>query len=415
MRFTAFIVASFCAAPAFAEDVASAPFMNGDHSGSVEVDYILDGKTAETLNALTTLSTKNKWSFGRGKTLFSLVANARFWVDAHDSKSYDPNLNDNLEKLVAYAEIPVESLQLQVGQLEVNWGENLLMPILDVVNQHDVNHPRGYYDPASKRPAQMVNAEWGTQDYNLQLVYVPKPEGLRQPDAVADFEVTDDTQYRRYHDAEYGGRAGIFLLGIDAKLYHFRHWARVPAYVFTPFSGDGDLQQADRLSETNGLSFSYAGYSWLVRGDIARHTSYPATNIGTAVEWSPLTQGILGFQITSEAQQSVSLELHHDHWDEEPTAWKKSAFVAEGQVVRDLSWIVLSSNLTFFDGKFEPFLLVMRGVQKNDTLIRLIPVWNARENLTLAVEYQKTKSESNSPKLLLDNRESTSFRLAWSF
>jgi hypothetical protein len=391
---------------------AAQDFLSWERSGAVELEYITDAESGEALNTLTTLALRNKWTLGRDGSGGAIVLNTRLWSDAEHPAAAAA---DHIEKLVGYLEIPYESLMLQAGQMEIQWGENLFMPVLDVVNQRDVNHPRGYYDPAAKVPARMLNAEWGTQDLSLQVIYIPTPQPLRQPEEVAGFKVATSDRHEPYRDAEYGGRFGLQLAGIDARIYHFRHWARVPAYTFTAFSGQGDLAQEDRLSETNGLSFSYAGYSWLLRGDLARHTAFPATSIGTAVEWSPLTQAILGMQWTTGGGQSVSGELHHDHWDEEPAAWSDGAFVATTKAPRDLTWVVLSANMTFFSGKFEPVLLAMRGIQKSDLLVRAIPVWNATESLSLALELQKTRAESNSPKLLLDQRETVSFRASWSF
>lgn len=409
MRAILAIVASFLACPAAtAQDLVS-----WDRSGALELELIADAESGAMRNALTTLVTKNKWSLGTERVYGSLTLNGRFWYDAEEQSPVSSD--NNIEKLVCYAEIPWESLMIQAGQMEVQWGENLFMPVLDVVNHRDVRHPRGYYDPAAKVPAQMVNAEWGTQDLNLQLVYIPAPKPLEQPDAVGEFAVASTPARTRYRDAEYGGRFGLQFLGIDTRFYHFRHWARIPAYEFSAFSGNGDLVQADRLSETNGMSFSYAGYSWLLRGDFARHTAYPATNIGTEVEWSPLSQAILGVQWTSEAGQTFSTELHHDHWDHEPAAWSEGAFIEPEQTPRDLTWLVISSNLSLFSGAFEPVFLVMRGIQKPDMLVRVIPVWNATESLSLAAEYQKTQSESNSPKLLLDKRETIALRASWAF
>ena len=384
-------------------------------STSVGLEYVHDIAAGETADSIVSFGQQREWSLSEAGDAAKLHLQYRLWIDSERRETYHGISHANVEKLIGYLENSFDEVKLSTGWQEVTWGENLLMPILDVVNLRDPTHPRGYYDPASKIPAGMINAEWRHGDMSLQGIVVPWPAVMPQPKSIRGFGVDDSQERKVGTDAEYGGRVGFLSAGIDSKLYYFKHWPRVPSYRFKPLSDGDDIIPDEEMQETYGASTSYAAYSWLVRADLAHHTNFPATNIGTAVERTGLTQSILGFNWTNDEQTSLGTEFHLDRWEDQTVAYTKGAWVEEERGSQVLAWLGATAAMSFAQNRWEPFVVYMHGTQKDDELIRTILSWNATDHLTLVAEYQRTHSESNSPKLLLDKRETMALRAAYTF
>ncbi len=402
---------------AFYADGASAAEIGtylGRITSTVGYEHTYDLDLAETAHALWIFRQQQDWSDAEPMSArFHLQYQIQ--VDTAEGEAWSQRAQGGLDKLIAFVEKPWGPFTLSLGQQEVSWGENLLMPILDLVNPRDFRNPKGYYDPASKMPVPMINLNYKEADWTAQLIAVPQAIRSRQPDTVADFGVRDERKYRLGLDGEYGGTVGTRIESLDAKLYYWSAWPRVPAYTFTPFSGSSDIQIEEQRVDTSGLSFSYAEASWLLRGDFAHHLHYPATQIGTKIERSTLDQMILGWSWTSESLQTFGAELHSERWEKLPSAYTPGPWVEERRSQRFYSWLGVNSSLRLWGGACEPQLLGLRGINTEDRLLRLVIPWNYNEGLTVAAEYQNSHASSNSPKILLSQQKTLSLRLAYSW
>ncbi len=369
----------------------------------------------ETSHAVLFLSQQHQWSFQDEAEAWRFNLQYRLIVDFVDNKNYEDVDSDNVDKLLAYAAKSWGSYKLGLGMQEVTWGENLLMPILDLVNPRDLTHSRGYYDPAAKNPSPMINLEWQSSEFNYQLIYVPLPLANKQPDEVGDFGISDKRDYKMGQDSEQGGRVGLILAGIDTKLYYWKHWPRVPSYRFNAFADDKDVIIDERQVESTAMTMSYAGFNWLARADLVHHNNYPATSVSAKVERSGLTQGIFGANWTTDGQQSFGAEFHFDLWEKGPEAFTDGAFVKESKDQKHFNWVGATANLNYFNYLIEPQLFYLRGINSEDEMIRAILLWNAAENITVTGEFQRTYAETSSPKLLLDEREILSARVTYSW
>lgn len=319
-----------------------------------------------------------------------------------------------LEKLLAYASTPIGNAKVSVGYQEVTWGEGAFMPVLDVVNMRSLTHPRGFYDPAAKLPAAMLRAEYQSEALNWELIVVPSPEAMPQPPTLGDFDVVA-VRDQSPLAPEYGGRIGTYWQGIDAKFYYFRHAARIPAYRFKAFGGDGDLIQDIDPENTFGMSASYAAEFALIRVDLAETDRMPATGIGTEIEHTRLRRGILAAFVATEDQQIFGLELHTDAWAQKPVAYTEGAFVKAKRGSETLNWLAFTSNFRLLNGKIEGLAIYYHGLENDDELVRVGGSYAYSDTISLGGDYTRTYAESRSPLLLLNKRESLAMRITWNF
>ncbi len=339
----------------------------------------------------------------------------RLLVDSERADTLKALDQDNVDKLLAYIEKPMGDFKISVGQQEVTWGENMLLPILDVVNPRNVDAVRGFYDASAKQGSPMLQLEWLSGEWEAQGIYVPIPPRSRQPEEVGGFGIDDQRVYRYPKDAEFGGKLGFLHEGIDSRVYYFKHHPREPSYRFEAYSDDREILIDEQMVETTGATVSYAGYNWLFRGDFADHRNFPATSLAPKIERTRLDQLVLGLNWTSDTQQSLGVEWHNDLWERLPDAFKQGAFVEKTASLRHMSWLGLTANLNFWESKLEPQIFYLKGLNNNDQMLRAILLSNVSDHVTLGLEYQKTHTETTSPKLLLSQTEALSMRCTWAF
>ena len=385
------------------------------HSSGVGTEVVYNTKSNTTRNALVFLQQRHDWNLDLNGKETKIHCDYKLWVDFDRKETLEGFDLDNFEKLNLYAEHMFGDVRVKLGNQEVTWGESPMITILDLVNPRNLSHPRGFYDPASKIPQFMANIEWQKDKMSYQLIAIPIPETIRQPEEVLDLNVAPSKPFTSLADGEYGARIGILENELDTKVYFLHHWPRVPSYRFTPWSGAYDLEAADKPQETVGASTSYANANWIARADLAYHNNYPAINIGTEIERSGLTQGILGTSWTTDQLHTFGSELHFDLWEKAPSAYSDTAFVGEKRGIQDIYWMGFNASFNLWNQLLEPQVMYLKGINKQDEALRLIAIWNATDHLEVVGEYQKTDGDSGSPKLLLNRRDTLSLRLTWTF
>ncbi|HET9237595.1 MAG TPA: DUF1302 family protein [Oligoflexus sp.] len=383
---------------------------------SLGIEYAHDLEAGRTQHSQLFYHDKHLWSLSADATATRFHLQYRLIVDGEDSQTYEKPGDRNVEKLIAFVEKPWGDFKWSLGLQEVSWGENLLLPILDVVNPRDVGYLRGFYDAGAKQSSPMLLGEWKSGVLDAQLIAVPWAVKSRQPEAIGDYKIADERRYEAGADSEYGGRLGIFLEGVDARLYYFRHHPREPSYRFQAFSGETDIIIDEEMVTTSGMSLSYAAAAWLLRTDLAWHQNFPATSVAAEVERTDLMQSIVGLNYTSDdGLQTLGVELHNDLWKTLPEAYSKGPWT---EVERDqtlLTWIAVTANLSFFQTLIEPQIFYLQGLDNEDRMLRLILSSHVNDSTSIGSEYQKTEAATTSPKLLLNNKETLALRVTYAF
>lgn len=386
---------------------------NGRDAG---IEYAHDLADDTTQHSQFFFQEKHVWSPSRDAMTARFHLQYRLIIDSEDAKTYDQPDHHNVEKLIAFVEKPWGDFKLNLGWQEISWGENLLLPILDVVNPRDVGYLRGFYDAGAKQSSPMLLGEWRSGAFEAQLIAVPWAVKSRQPERIADFKIADERHYEAGRDSEYGGRLGLFLGGVDSRVYYFHHHPREPAYRFQAFSGDTDIIVDEEMVDTSGLSLSYAEASWLLRADVAYHQNFPATSVAAEVERTNLGQSIVGLTFSSEdGLRTLGVELHNDLWETLPEAYSKGAWTEAERDQTFLSWLAVTANLSLFNSLVEPQFFFLQGLDNNDRLLRLILLSHVNDRISLGSEYQKTEAATTSPKLLLNNKETLALRCTFSW
>ena len=381
-------------------------------SSGIDLESNYNPKLNIPTNNAVTLHQHHEWRSSEETDALTVTLRYRLIYDHENPHIMRQLQTEYLERLIAYGSGYIANVRVSVGLQEVTWGESTVMPILDVVNMRSITHPRGFYDPAAKVPAAMLRAEWQGEIFNAEVIAVPRPERLHQPEEVGDFDVAPMHE-QGIPPPEYGARLGIYWLGIDSKAYYYRHTARIPSYRFKPFGGDGDLIQDVDAEDTFGLSSSYAFETVTMRADLAETHHIPSIGVGREIEHTSLRQGIVGLSWATASQHTLGIEWHTDSWAEQPVSYTDGAFITTDRQRQTLSWIAYTANLRMFDGKVEGVGLYYRGVEKADELIRYGANYAASDNLSFGFELVRTYAESRSPLLLLNKRESVSLRLSW--
>ncbi|WP_141734661.1 hypothetical protein [Oligoflexus tunisiensis] len=380
------------------------------------LEYAHDLADGSTQHGQLFYQEKHVWSPSREAMAPRVHLQYRLFVDGAEAATYEEPGFRNVEKLIAFVEKPWGDFKLNVGLQEISWGENLLLPILDVVNPRDVGYLRGFYDPGAKQSSPMILGEWRSGAFDAQLILVPLAVKSRQPEKIGDFGIADERRYRMGRDSEYGGRVGMFLDGIDSKVYFFRHHPREPAYRFQAFSGEEDVIIDEEMVDTSGLSLSYAAASWLLRADLAWHRNFPATSVASEVERTGLGQSIVGLiYTTDDGLQTLGVELHNDLWETLPEAYSKGAWTETERDQTLLSWLAFTANLSFFQTLVEPQVFYLQGLDNSDRMVRLILSSHVNDSISIGSEYQKTEAATTSPKLLLNNKETLAVRCTFSW
>ncbi len=398
-----------------AHPLAGAP-IHERQGRSIGLEYAHDLAADRTQHSQLFYQEKHMWSLSPDASAARFHLQYRLIVDTEDAQTYEKPGAGNVEKLIAFVEKPWGDFKLNLGWQEISWGENLLLPILDVVNPRDVGYLRGFYDPGAKQSSPMILGEWKSGVLDAQLIAVPWAVKSRQPEAIGDFKIADDRHYEPGPDSEYGGRLGLFLAGVDSRLYYFRHHPREPSYRFQAFSGETDVVLDEEMVTTSGLSLSYAGAAWLVRTDLAFHQNFPATSLAADVERTNLAQSIVGLNYTSEdGLQTLGVELHNDLWETLPEAYSKGPWTETERDQTLLTWMAVTANLSFFQALMEPQIFYLQGLDNNDRMLRLILSSHVNDSISVASEYQRTEAATTSPKLLLNNKETLALRCTYAF
>ena len=319
----------------------------------------------------------------------------------------------DLKEVIATGEKSWEGSSLKIGAQRVTWGENLLLPILDVVNPRDVTNPKGYYDSSNKLSVPMVQSMWLAGDYSLQLIYVPVTRKSKNPKDIGEFSVKP-IEYREWSESyEYGFRPTILWGATEINLYYYNHWQRIPSFVFTPVSGRYDLREDEARVLTKGFSFSHSHDAVVVRGDVAVHDNFPATTVAHEVTRMKLIQGILGAEYATLSQMGFGLELHMDEWEHAPDSFTDDALVSIDDGPRQMQWLGTSVRKSADD--WEGQAAYFEGLDNNDKLTRLKLTYFPNDDYDIDFELVKTEVNTTSPKFLLSQRKRVLLGIKHSF
>lgn len=344
----------------------------------------------------------------------------RFWLDREKlSPPYNPSYR-MIERILAQIAASFGSTRVSIGMQEVTWGENLIMPILDVVNPRDITHPYGYYDSQSKIPQPLLVIDQPWEEHRLEFIFNPYPFPMKYPDEVAGRRVKTEKRPPPSSEYwEYGSRLVLVHDAFETKFYYYHHGIRTPTFLFLPYSsGDTDrpdIQATSFMSDTFGSSISFATFQWLLRGDLALHNRNPSTNISTQVETTTTTQAILGLSTTTLAQQTIGAEFHFERWEKAPLAYQQQAIVEEKPDPSQFTWLGLIANLNFLNSKINPNLVYFHGLDSEDSLLKTDLRFTLDSQSTLALEWLSTSVKTKSPKLLLGARNSISTKFSYIF
>lgn len=278
-------------------------------------------------------------------------------------------------------------LRLTAGYFMENWGETFGIYPLDVVNPKDITD-YAFADSADTKLSVLgVNSTLLLGSVKVQGILVPKPTKEPLPEQVFGLRVEDKVDFSAGDDAEYGGRVGALLGGVDLNLYFYDHWNRQPVFAnaFENFSETYLIRRASTV-KTSGASYSYATTAMVFRGDFAYHQSQPVTiitreSLTTGKSFEPMVtnqfQGIIGVDYTTESGWTTGVQYHNEVWKD-----------LTSDLMRDRLRHWLSAQLikNFADGDWETKLFLFRGLDNNDIWAQPRVTWHPTGASSLSAE-----------------------------
>ena len=302
------------------------------------------------------------------------------------------------------------------GLQEVSWGENLFMPILDLVNPRDVTNPRGYYDSGNKLSQLMLRQEYQKGDYSLQLIVIPLTRRTPFPEAIAGFGVKQPKELLPGQGSEYGAKLSQLINALEMQYYILSHLPRNPSYTFASYSGNNELEVNEERILTLGTSFAIASQEIVYRGDFALHNNYPASSVQYEIERTNLIQSIVGAEYVTQSAQTFGIEAHIDLWEDQPETYSNGPWAsADSSQAQEYFWLGISSRMTFFNDILQPQFFYFRGVSNDDTLIRILTDYNIGDDIKVNFEVQSTSAATTSPKFLLGDVERSLMSVTYTF
>ncbi|SMF18198.1 DUF1302 family protein [Pseudobacteriovorax antillogorgiicola] len=344
-----------------------------------------------------------RFKMGDDYTAWTLHLRFRVRYDFQDEKARDALSHRHLSRELLYASKVFESSSLKLGLQELNWGESLIFPIIDLINPRDVLYPKGFLDSDSKLSVPMINYElysssWG----NLQLIYIPLSRVGELPEEIGDYAVEEQEELKPIEDQEFGLRYKLPLDSLDLKLYALHHRNREPSFRFKAFSDGSDLELATQKLTSFGLSSSVGTMTRVWKMD-ARHTpDQELSGIVRRKETRDLTQIMLGLDQALGVDHTFGFELHFDNWGLMPEAYNDSAFASEADVDGNLLWGGLNIRSNFFGQSLKPQLIHFQGINNNDRFSRFQIAGIIADSYQISVEYQESEVASSSPKFILN-------------
>lgn len=322
-----------------------------------------------------------------------------------EQEDQDHLLRDNLDRINFSMVQPYTYGSLGIGVQTLSWGESVSLPILDLSNPRNMSHPKGFYDKAGKISIPMLTGELSVSAFQLSTYISFWPKPARAPDELAGFSVKQPDEKRIFEDFEGGLRIGRTLDNLDLKLLYLRHEARIPSFYISAFADEGDLILNQKKIDTFGLSFSWAGFENLLRGDLRYSPNHPVNGVMQRKTERDLLQGIVGYDYSPNINTIIGLELHYDDWGLMPYHFVDGPWAANHEEQARLYWLGTNTRLNFFSNRLETRLLFLRGISNSDMLLRARAEYKPTDKLGFNLEVQKTSFNSSSPRYVLGEQE----------
>ncbi|MFW7378807.1 MAG: hypothetical protein ACOH5I_08375 [Oligoflexus sp.] len=325
-------------------------------------------------------------------------------IDLEDDQQ-DDLLEKNFDRLRFAVDRSYSHGEYGLGLKILSWGETASLPILDVTNPRNLDHPKGFYDPAAKISVPMVTANVNLADWQISTFLNFWPQNPRYPEEVGGFKVKEQKEKTAFRDFEGGVRVGRTIDNLDLKLMYVKHEARVPSFIISAFAEDGDLQLNRDKIDTFGLSYSWAGFEHVLRGDLRYSFDHPVNGVMQKKTVRDLKQAIFGYDYSPNINTVLGLEAHMDDWGLMPYHFAEGPFAVSQNENARLLWFGTNSRMNFNNNKFEARLLYLKGLTNEDSLMRLRFEIKPTDKINLSIEAQKTSFKASSPQYVLSEQE----------
>lgn len=289
-----------------------------------------------------------------------------------------------------YVDFSAGSLDFRVGRQQIIWGEMVGLFFADVVSAKDM---RQFVLPdfdMIRIPQWALRSEWFHGDYHAELIWIPYPTYDESGVPGSDFYTGPQSPPSGYAQVILGERrpagsieqsgyglrfsalkagwdmAAFYYGSMDAQPTYFRQLSIVngtPTLIYTP-----DHRRIDQLGAT--LSKDFAPVVVRAEAVYTHGDDFPVTRLDDpdGVVQQDFFDYAVGVDYEGLAQTRLNVQLFQRWFPEHDP---------------DIGYEALESGVTLFagttvmEGRIEPQLLVMTGLNRGDWLARPHLIWHA--------------------------------------
>jgi len=291
-----------------------------------------------------------------------------------------------------YLDYSSGEVDVRIGKQQIVWGEAVGLFFADVVNAKDL---REFVLPdfdMIRIPQWGVDLEYTHGEGHLELVWLPIRDFHRLGVSGSEFhldptvpsgtpftEVDPSKPPRSISNSEAGARVGYLMGGWDLGAFYFYTWDKFPVPYRTISGSTYNFVPQYRRAHIVGTSFSKEINDIVLKSELtfnpgADLQTFDTTDADGIIE-SPVVDYLVGADYTF-GTVDTNIQLLQRVITDHP------ALLVEDEVRTHLSFWAKTG---FLDGKLEPELLIITGLNEPDTMYRPKVTYHISETLQVRV------------------------------
>lgn len=341
------------------------------------------------IEALGQVSETTRWKASIRLDVDPVIGNSSFYPEA-----VKRNQRDDFMIRETYVDTTVGDWELRLGRQHIVWGEVVGLFFADVVSARDL---RDYILPefdVMRIPQWATRAEYFKGDAHLELIWIPVstldnigkpgaefyPLQYRPPAGVGLRILNDDTPARTLSNSNYGARLSYLYKGWDMAGFYYRSTSSYPTFYRQLINAPGPVVEFtpkhDRI--------------WQVGGTVSK-------DLGSVVlRAETVFTGNKGFEVTRLSEQDgvvrqntldyiVSLDfVPFRDGRLNVQAFQRVYFDHDPDILYDRYETGVSVLLSGkINARWEPEILIIQSVNRDDRLLRPRIKWYPVQNATV--------------------------------
>jgi hypothetical protein len=328
---------------------------------AIEGDFLLGSRYRATTDGETTLS---NIYFERRRQVENLFSTEQLPINLHidvrAEYSFTPD-NFSVDPVEAYFEHSGDNFQINLGRQQFAFSETFGVNLMDILNPRDYSYSVFQQERFYRLSNFAVDYRYFSDQLNVELIWIPIARADKLPEVGSSYAIyplgirtVEQPEYNSLADGEGAVRINyLSRMGLEITLLSAWHHNRTPSFLFT---SDGRAVQVSREIFSQGLSFSYAWESVVLRSDtlLSFNDIFNLAD-GSVYQEEQHWQNISGVDWSSDDGLRLAVQLHYN---------SVNSFLEQDY------WISSLVSYSFYDDLLKPELMIFRGISCDDLWIR---------------------------------------------